>query len=232
MSEKDFTLSIETAVQGGSVALLQGVTELDGWVRTQEVSKSEDILEEIKNILVRNRLQKKKIKRVVVSRGPGSYTGVRIGMALGIGLRKALDCELVGVSALEAMLLAVKRESVEAEEEIVTAVPIGRNQICWQNFKTHNQKVINCVTQPELLTIADFINCYQNSEMQFKKIILHRRLYLDFQTKQENQLTESGNLIDAGKNIAVLNGISGTGQNDDVSNLVPIYVRESVFRKS
>ncbi len=124
MDKKDFILSIETAVQGGSISLLQGVTELGGWVGTREVSKSEDILEETKNILERTGVEKKEIKRIVVSRGPGSYTGVRIGMAVGIGLSKALDCELIGVSALEAMLLANSRESIDSGEEIITAVPI------------------------------------------------------------------------------------------------------------
>ncbi len=230
MSEKEFTLSIETAVQGGSISLLKGVSEIDGWIGTREISKSEDILEEIKNILERNDLQKKKIKKIVVSRGPGSYTGARIGMAVGIGLRRALDCELVGVSTLEAMLLAGKRENIDVEEEIVTAVPIGRNQICRQNFLSHNQKIINTETQPQLSTIDDFLNSDSNSEFQFKKkIILHRKLYLDFQAKQENRLTENNTLIDAGENIAVLNGMLGAVRDGEVGVLSPIYARESVF---
>ena len=92
MSDKDLTLSIETAVQGGSISLLQGKTELHNWIGSREVSKSEDVLQEIKNILKRNEIEKEELKKIVVSRGPGSHTGVRIGMAVGIGLRKALNC--------------------------------------------------------------------------------------------------------------------------------------------
>ncbi len=228
MSEKEFTLSIETAVQGGSIALLKGVSEIDGWIGTREISKSEDILEEIKNILERNNLQKKKIKKIVVSRGPGSYTGVRIGIAVGIGLRKALNCELVGVSTLEAMLLAGKRESINSIEEIITAIPIGRNQICRQNFLSRNQKIINNETQPQLSKIDDFLN--SDSKFQFKKkIILHRKLYLDLQARQENWLEENNILIDAGENIAALDGMLGAGRDGEAGVLSPIYAREGIF---
>ncbi len=134
MSEEDLTLSIETAIQGGSISLLQGTTELDNWVGSREVSKSEDILQEIKNILDRNNVGKDNLNRIVVSKGPGSHTGVRIGMAVGIGLRKAINCKLISVSPLEAMLSVYKSENKKDEKEIITVIPIGRNQVCRQNF--------------------------------------------------------------------------------------------------
>lgn len=228
--QNEFTLSIETAVRGGSISLLKGVSEIDGWIGTREISKSEDILEELKNILERNNLEKKKIKKIVVSRGPGSYTGARIGMAVGFGLKKALNCELVAVSALEAMLSADKRESVNSVEEIITAVPIGRNQICQQSFKSHNRKIDGSKAGPQISTIEDFLNSNSKSELQFKKIIiLHRELYLDFQTKYENRLTENNILIDAGENLAVLNGMLGVGRDGKADVSSPIYARESVF---
>ncbi len=226
MGEKEFTLSIDTAVQGGSISLLQGVSEIDGWIGMREISRSEDILEEIKNILERNGLEKRKIKTIVVSRGPGSYTGVRIGMAVGFGLKKALGCELVGVSILEAMLMADKSESDDSVNEIIAAVPIGRNQICRQNFKWHNQKIIDSGTQSQFSTTDDFLNFINKNDLQLKKkIILHRKLYLEFQTNYKNQLKENNILIDAGENIAALIGMTGEGQNGQNGILSAIYIK-------
>jgi tRNA threonylcarbamoyl adenosine modification protein YeaZ len=233
MSQKEFILSIETAVQGGSISLLHGVKELDGWVGKREISKSEDILEEIKNTLKKNGLDKKMIKKIVVSRGPGSYTGVRIGMAVGFGLKKALNCELVGVSVLEGMLSADKRESIDSVEEVITAVPIGRNQICRQNFKSHSRKIIDNEAQPQLSTIENFLNSNSNSEFQFKKkIILHRKLYLEFQSVYKNRLAENNILVDAGENIAALIGMREAGEVGQSGILRPVYVREDVFFRS
>lgn len=43
------------------------------------------------------------VDRVVVDRGPGLFTGLRVGIATAIGLSQALGCELVGVTSLEML---------------------------------------------------------------------------------------------------------------------------------
>ncbi len=55
----------------------------------------------------------------------------------------------------------VKKEIDGGEEEIITAVPIGRNQMCWQNFTPHNnspgqnkspeQKINNDENHPSII---------------------------------------------------------------------------------
>jgi tRNA threonylcarbamoyl adenosine modification protein YeaZ len=227
MSEKDFTLSIETAVQGGSISLLQGMTELEHWIGFKEVSKSEDVLEEIKNILDRNQVKKDQLKRIVISKGPGSHTGVRIGTAVGIGLRKALDCELVDVSVLEAMLLA----GYHAEGEIIIAVPVGRNQVCRQSFKLRDQKFINCEIEPQLSTVEDFLDFAGERKFQHKKkIIMHRKLYLDFQTKFKDVLREFNMIIDAGENVALTIGILGIKKTRKGNVSTPKSIRDTIFQ--
>ena len=43
------------------------------------------------------------IDRVVVDRGPGLFTGLRVGIATAIGFSQALGCDLVGVTSLEML---------------------------------------------------------------------------------------------------------------------------------
>ena len=231
MTKKVFTLSIETAVQGGSISLLQGATELDHWIGLKEVSKSEDVLQEVKNILERNDVKKDELKRIVVSTGPGSHTGVRIGMAVGIGVRKALNCELLGVFVLEAMLPDFKSEISSYEGEIVTAVPIGRNQVCRQSFNFRNQKTIYSGTEPQISTVEDFSSFAGNGKFQYtKKLIIHRKLYLDYQAKYKDALMENNIIIDAGENIAVMNGILGVKKHNEADVSKATYVRDSVLQ--
>jgi tRNA threonylcarbamoyl adenosine modification protein YeaZ len=227
MNKKEFILSIETAVQGGSISLLRGNDELDCWIGTREISKSEDVLEEIKKILERNDLEKERIKKIVVSRGPGSYTGVRIGMAVAYGLTRAFDCELVGVSVLDGLLLTESKNNVSHTEEIITAVPIGRNQVYWQNFKGHRNGKTDNPSQVQFSIIEDFFKTFDNSEFQLKKkVILHRKLYIEFKAGKGSPLSGNCSLLDAGTNIAVLIGMTGAGI-DDNKMPHPIYVRES-----
>jgi tRNA threonylcarbamoyl adenosine modification protein YeaZ len=229
MRKKEFTLSIETAVQGGSVSLLRDTTELDCWIGTQEISKSEDVLEEIKNILERNDLEKSEIKKIVVSTGPGSYTGVRIGVAIGYGLKTALGCQVVGVSVLDGMLMADTNKMVDCDEEII-AIPIGSNQICWQNCKSFRREAFNKQTQLHFSTIDDFLHSLHSFEKSSpntkKKIILHRKLYLLLKDNMKSRLTGNYVWIDAGEDIAALIGMFGASEGG-CKILSPIYVRDS-----
>lgn len=48
-------------------------------------------------------LTPREVDRVVVDRGPGLFTGLRVGIATAIAFSQALDCELVGVTSLEML---------------------------------------------------------------------------------------------------------------------------------
>lgn len=205
---ENIILAIETAVQGGSISLLRGAAEFDYWIGADAVSKSAGILEEIKRILEKNRLEKRTIKKIVVSRGPGSYTGVRVGMAIGLGLKRALGCELVGISSLEAMFLILSASGLNRRSEIITAVPVGRNQVCWQDFADGGANINNEPAKSQTSTMSDFLEFCERDEIHCRKtLVLHNKLYLGLLDKfGERWSGQSGRLIDAGENIAGLNG--------------------------
>ncbi|QHT68391.1 tRNA (adenosine(37)-N6)-threonylcarbamoyltransferase complex dimerization subunit type 1 TsaB [Rhodocytophaga rosea] len=96
-------LSIETATKVCSVALhrqgkLLGVSEL-----FSEKSHSGAITLLIQNLVTLSGFQLTDIEAIAVSKGPGSYTGLRIGTATAKGLCFALDKPLIAVHTLEAM---------------------------------------------------------------------------------------------------------------------------------
>lgn len=226
MNEKDITLSIETAVHGGSLAVLRETDELDSWTGNREVSKSEDILEQIKTILKRNRLEESKIKKIVVSRGPGSYTGVRIGMALASGLKKALGCRLVTVSVLEALFFARKHSAVfQHTERVITAIPFGRNQICWQNFQIINAKQKE-QSAAKFSTFEDFLAFNKMNDARFRTAILHRKLFNDFPECIKMLTSQINNVVDAGDNMAVFAGKAAV-EAIGCEAALPIYIKDA-----
>lgn len=101
-------LCIETSTTVCSVAICQ-----DGKVLfLQEISNgyvhAEKLLPFISDVINESGIRKKDIQAVAVSSGPGSYTGLRIGVSTAKGLCYALDLPLISVSTLQALAWKVK----------------------------------------------------------------------------------------------------------------------------
>lgn len=106
-------LSLETSTKTCSVALHQNGTLLA--LQEVHLEKSHSAL---LNVMIRDLLDycevdKKSLSAVAVSMGPGSYTGLRIGVSVAKGLCFALDIPLIAINTLEAMAWQVNRFNVQ-----------------------------------------------------------------------------------------------------------------------
>ena len=132
MKTSRLILAIETALANGSLSILEDERELDSFSgsKATKALRLENLLEEIKNLFVKNNLQLKDIDSIAVSTGPGSFTGIRIGLAAAQALSLSLDCPIIGVSILEALAY-----SSENKGKIISVVPASREHIFWQEFE-------------------------------------------------------------------------------------------------
>src|SRR5258708_18599521 len=101
-SYPEFTLAIESAISGGSISLLKG-REIANWIGSSNVSKAEDLLANIDHLLAANDIALNEIDLITVSAGPGSFTGIRIGIATALGLKAGLGIAMSSESALKAI---------------------------------------------------------------------------------------------------------------------------------
>lgn len=154
---REVVLAIETGIAGGSLSILRNGSEIDFWKGEEKISRSEDLLINISGLLEKNSLYKNDIKKIFVSKGPGSFTGVRVGIATAKGLQKALKCECSGVSVLEAMVLKTKNPG-----KSVTGFAVGRNQVCWQTFQTDALSEIRNLDFAKISLIKDFAAKIEN----------------------------------------------------------------------
>ena len=69
------------------------------WQRQSEVA-----MIEVENILKKNGVNIKYVNKIIVSKGPGSYTGIRIALTIAKVLALTLDCDIVTVSSLEVFI--------------------------------------------------------------------------------------------------------------------------------
>jgi tRNA threonylcarbamoyladenosine biosynthesis protein TsaB len=114
------SLALDTATTWGRFALADGGRLLEYRPLNVSGSYADALLPMIQEILAAAGRTREEIGAVGVSCGPGSFTGVRIGVATAKGLAWALGCELVSVSTLEAMAGSMLAEHPDAD----LAVPV------------------------------------------------------------------------------------------------------------
>jgi tRNA threonylcarbamoyladenosine biosynthesis protein TsaB len=103
-------LSIETSTSVCSVALHQDTKLLGVYELFTEKSHASAITLLIDNLMQQSGHLLEDVSAIAVSKGPGSYTGLRIGVATAKGICFALDKPLIAVSTLEAMAFGLQRQ--------------------------------------------------------------------------------------------------------------------------
>ena len=194
----EIVLGIESAIAGGSICLAAGGREVGSWVGDQSVSKAEELLPNIDRLLRENDLTVDKIDSIIVSTGPGSFTGIKVGISTVLGLRAALGVTCVGLNLLRALSLQ------KPGDEIMALVPVGRGTLCIQSFKASRE-----ISPPELLYDNDVTDeIFPTSQALVVHALLHNRF---------------PNAIDAGWNMASY--LCAAADSDFVStDLRPLFV--------
>jgi tRNA threonylcarbamoyladenosine biosynthesis protein TsaB len=92
------TLAFDTATGVATSALVR-----DGEVLGERASRAVRVLADAEELLEHAGAEPRELNRLVVGTGPGSFTGVRMGLAAARGLAFALDLVLAGASTLDAL---------------------------------------------------------------------------------------------------------------------------------
>ena len=109
-------LCIETSGKNCSVALFEGLQLVSiREVHTEQFSHSENLHVFIEQVLKESNLQPKAIKAIAISAGPGSYTGLRIGVATAKGLCYGWDIPLIALPTLRILAEQVAYEFTDIE---------------------------------------------------------------------------------------------------------------------
>lgn len=122
-------LALETAIGGGSICVYRDNSEVAFIAGDDSVSRSEELLPNIKTLLARVGIKPADIDLVAVSRGPGSFTGIRIGLATALGLSRSLDIPCVGVPVMDAIAA-----SYPGWFPLVVVLPMGKHEVVWKTF--------------------------------------------------------------------------------------------------
>lgn len=121
---KPTILSVETATLSGSVALSRSEDIVAALAGDSGISHSNTLLKDIDRLLRETRVDLSEIDVFAVATGPGSFTGLRIGIATVKGFAATLDRPCAGVPTLQAVAL-----SAGASERSIALLPAGRGEV-------------------------------------------------------------------------------------------------------
>lgn len=139
LTEETYVLALDTSTDALGVALWH--PESGGFEVFHEEafrSQSSSLHPKIIDILVAKGIEMTDVGLIVCTNGPGSFTGVRIGLAAAQGLSKALGIDFVGVSTLE----------VASEPNTTVWLPAIRGEVYLQQFDAEGVATCEAMVAP------------------------------------------------------------------------------------
>ncbi|KJF96399.1 hypothetical protein UB33_04575 [Photobacterium angustum] len=125
-------LAVDTATENCSVALLMGdeVISRCEYAPREHTTK---ILPMVDTVLAEAGIKLNQLDALAYGQGPGSFTGVRIGIGIAQGLAFGADLPMVGVSTLAAMAQGTYR--VHQADNVLSAIDARMGEIYWGQYQ-------------------------------------------------------------------------------------------------
>lgn len=211
-------LAIDTSSSISSTAILDDEVLIDKNELNNGRTHSENLMPLIDELLKRNNITVKDINLLACSVGPGSFTGIRIGVASIKAIAEVLKIKVAGVTSLETLA-----KNVKDADTIVSLIDARNNQVYCGIFDR------KCNKKEEY--IADDINEVIKNLKKYDKItfvgsgaVLHKDLL-----KEELENVKFSDLNEqSAENVGKI-GYKKYLENDlcDADSILPIYLRKS-----
>lgn len=146
-------LAIETSTKYGGVALLESEELVSELILNSKLSHSERISKSINDILIYSKLSPKEIDYIAVSIGPGSFTGLRIGLACAKGLAFSLKKPIISVPSLKALALNISH----TDYSICPLIDAKKNDVFSASFK-YKKGILANTKKEQSINISDLLS--------------------------------------------------------------------------
>jgi len=177
-----YILNIDTAIDNASVCISKDDQLINIAVNNNQKDHASWIQPAIKNIIALSGLSLNDLAAIAVSIGPGSYTGLRIGLSTAKGLCYALDIPLIAIGTLDMMATAAAQKDCDL---ICPMIDARRMEVFAALYKKNMEKVIF----PSAILLdsnlfddvleKNTVLFYGNGSNKFKYVTHHRNALFD-----------------------------------------------------
>ena len=216
-------LSIETSTTNCSVSLSKnGETLALKEDNNANYSHAESLHVFIDDVLKSANINKRDIDAIAVSKGPGSYTGLRIGVSAAKGLCYALDKPLISISTLHALA-----HQVNIQEGVIVSMLDARRMEVYSAIYDSEFNLFRNI-EAQILDEFSFKEELKNGKVFFvgngtektKALISHdNAIYIDNKVPSANEMS------------ALANAKYKIGDTEDVAYFEPFYLKDFIALK-
>lgn len=155
-------LNIDTALQSGSVCLSNNEVLLALKVNTEQHQQASWVHQAIAQVMAETGIALHELQAVAVSNGPGSYTGLRIGLSTAKGICFALKIPLICINTLQMMASVIVSKQYDFFCPMIDA---RRMEV----FTAVYDKQLNIIEKPQakILDENSFADILQNNKVLF-----------------------------------------------------------------
>lgn len=125
-------LAVDTATEACSAALLVGDKLFSRWEEAPR-DHTRKILPMVQAVLEDAGISLSDLDAIAFGRGPGSFTGVRIGISVAQGLAFGAGVPLIGISTLAAMAQGAYR--LDGAQQVLTAIDARMNEVYFGRYE-------------------------------------------------------------------------------------------------
>ncbi len=214
-------LAVDTSSFPASVAICDDGVILGEYVIRNQRKHSQNIMVMIERLIADLSLDISAIDVFAVTTGPGSFTGLRIGISTVRALAQAMNKPVVSINTLKALAYNLSCSN----EIVIPMLDARRDEVFTAAYEFKNNEVIE-VTEPCVMTIDEIANKYkgQKTVLIGDGVLMHKDELLShgFSFAPEQLMETRASALC----IAAMNAVSNNEQSD-YNGVTPLYLRKS-----
>ena len=217
-------LAIDTATRWTGLALHNGSTVLaeTGWFATQK--QTVELAPATADLMKKAGISFDQLDAVAIAIGPGSYTGLRIGLAFAKGIALAHQLPLIGISTLDILALSTGEPQSKEDYYLIPIAEAGRTRVCAAVYRWYARKGWQIKKEADIYAWEELIKIAPKESRFVGEIPADVASHL--KEKGFRPLPAADNVRRAGQLAQIAVKRFKKEEYDPADSLVPVYLRD------
>lgn len=196
-------------------------------------SHGADLPAAVSEVLTHAGLKLKDLQGIAVGTGPGSFTGLRVGIAYAKGLVLGLGCALVGIPTFDCLALAAFEKASPSEGTAIWTILDARRGEVYANLYRARADRLDKISDPLVIRLQNLFPEVSDGDIMVGDSTAREASLLLIEREIRSTIFDEVELNSRGRYVAALGAARiARGELDTPATLEPLYVRtaEATFK--